>query len=85
MATIAPFSRERSPNYPEPFASRMAGLKVPHMGWNEVRQARPHPLWRGIPDGSRFYFAHSYHPVPADPDIPPPEPASPLSRRGATT
>jgi glutamine amidotransferase len=42
-------------------------LKVPHMGWNEVRQTRPHPLWRGIPDGTRFYFAHSYHPVPADP------------------
>jgi glutamine amidotransferase len=42
-------------------------LKVPHMGWNEVRQTRPHPLWQGIPDGSRFYFAHSYHPVPSDP------------------
>ena len=42
-------------------------LKVPHMGWNRVRQARPHPLWRGIDDGERFYFAHSYHPVPVDP------------------
>ena len=42
-------------------------LKVPHMGWNQVRQARPHPLWHGIPDDSRFYFAHSYHPVPAEP------------------
>jgi glutamine amidotransferase len=41
-------------------------LKVPHMGWNEVRQAKPHPLWRGIPDDARFYFAHSYHPVPAN-------------------
>jgi glutamine amidotransferase len=44
-------------------------LKVPHMGWSPVRQARAHPLWAGIPDGSRFYFAHSYHPVPADPDL----------------
>jgi glutamine amidotransferase len=44
-------------------------LKVPHMGWSPVRQARAHPLWAGIPDGSRFYFAHSYHPVPADPDV----------------
>lgn len=35
------------------------GLKVPHMGWNRVRQ-RPHPLWAGIPDGARFYFVHSY-------------------------
>ena len=37
-------------------------LKVPHMGWSPVRQARPHPLWAGIADGTRFYFAHSYHP-----------------------
>lgn len=34
-------------------------LKVPHMGWNEVQQ-RPHALWAGIADGSRFYFVHSY-------------------------
>jgi glutamine amidotransferase len=40
-------------------------LKVPHMGWSPVRQTRTHPLWAGIPDGARFYFAHSYHPVPA--------------------
>jgi len=37
------------------------GLKVPHMGWNEVWQAAPHALWRGIGDGSRFYFVHSYY------------------------
>jgi glutamine amidotransferase len=37
------------------------GLKVPHMGWNEVYQARPHPLWQGIRDGARFYFVHSYY------------------------
>ena len=42
------------------------GLKVPHMGWNEVFQARPHPLWEGIPDRSRFYFVHSYYPAPRD-------------------
>src|ERR1700676_1896454 len=33
-------------------------LKVPHMGWSPVRQIRAHPLWRGIGDASRFYFAH---------------------------
>jgi len=44
-------------------------LKVPHMGWSPVRQTRVHPLWAGIPDGSRFYFAHSYLPVPADPAL----------------
>lgn len=37
-------------------------LKVPHMGWNRVKQAQAHPLWSGITDGSRFYFVHSYFP-----------------------
>lgn len=36
-------------------------LKVPHMGWNQVRQTRPHPLWKDVPDNSRFYFVHSYY------------------------
>jgi glutamine amidotransferase len=36
-------------------------LKVPHMGWNEVRQVMHHPLWQGIPDMTRFYFVHSYY------------------------
>jgi glutamine amidotransferase len=44
-------------------------LKVPHMGWNEVHQAQPHPLWTGIPDGARFYFVHSYYCEPASPDL----------------
>jgi glutamine amidotransferase len=46
-----------------------AGYKVPHMGWNEVRQLKPHALWAGIPDGSRFYFVHSYYCEPAEPDM----------------
>ena len=41
-----------------------ARLKVPHMGWNEVRQTVAHPLWQGIAQGSRFYFVHSYFPDP---------------------
>ena len=45
------------------------GLKVPHMGWNEVMQSRPHPLWQGIADGSRFYFVHSYFVEPAQPAL----------------
>jgi len=44
----------------------LAGLKIPHIGWNEVAQARPHALWAGIPDRSRFYFVHSYYPAPRD-------------------
>jgi imidazole glycerol-phosphate synthase subunit HisH len=51
------------PRFP---AARMAGLKVPHIGWNQVRQSRAHALWTGIPSGERFYFVHSYFPAPAD-------------------
>ena len=40
-------------------------LKVPHMGLNQVHQSA-HPLWKGIPQDSRFYFVHSYYTVPAD-------------------
>jgi glutamine amidotransferase len=40
--------------------------KVPQMGWNEVWQAQPHPVWAGVPDGSYFYFVHSYHARPSD-------------------
>ena len=45
--------------------------KVPQMGWNRVHQRSPdgagaHALWRGIPDGSWFYFLHSYHAAPAE-------------------
>ena len=36
-------------------------LKVPHMGWNQVRQRTAHPLWSGIDDDTRFYFVHSYY------------------------
>ena len=39
-------------------------IKVPHMGWNTVRQNK-HALWKNIPDNSAFYFVHSYY-VSAD-------------------
>ncbi|HEY0878036.1 MAG TPA: imidazole glycerol phosphate synthase subunit HisH [Zeimonas sp.] len=44
-------------------------VKVPHMGWNRVRQVRAHPLWNGVPDDAYFYFVHSYRVVPAQPDL----------------
>ncbi len=44
-------------------------LKVPHMGWNQVKQTQPHALWQGIPDGSRFYFVHSYCVQVQDPGL----------------
>ena len=43
--------------------SEGARLKVPHMGWNKVRQS-PHAMWHNINNDSRFYFAHSYYCVP---------------------
>jgi glutamine amidotransferase len=45
---------------------RFAGdLKVPHMGWNRVELRGANPLFDGIPDGSYFYFVHSYYVEPA--------------------
>jgi len=41
-------------------------LKIPHMGWNGVFRSAGHPLWNGIPQGSRFYFVHSYYAEPAE-------------------
>jgi glutamine amidotransferase len=63
--------RFAGPGYagPEAPADGHEPLKVPHMGWNRVRQARPHPLWNGIPDDTYFYFVHSYYAVPAEPAI----------------
>lgn len=50
--------------------SGQGGLKVPQIGWNKVWQAQNGcPLFQGIPDGSFFYFVHSYYPQPADPAI----------------
>ena len=46
-----------------------SSLKVPHMGWNEVRQECEHRLWQGISSGTRFYFVHSYFPQPGDPSL----------------
>ncbi len=42
-------------------------FKVPQMGWNEVIQAQPHPIWQGVPDASYFYFVHSFCARPSDP------------------
>jgi len=55
----------------QPDASR---YKVPQMGWNQVQQQAQdwhggavHPVWAGVPDGSWFYFVHSYYAAPSDP------------------
>ena len=43
-----------------------SNLKVPHMGWNKVKQENKHPLWENIPNGAFFYFVHSYFVKPLD-------------------
>jgi len=45
------------------------GLKVPQIGWNQVRQVTRHPVFDGIPDESNFYFVHSYYAEPEDASI----------------
>ncbi len=45
---------------------RQPELKVPHMGWNNVSLLKDSPFLNGVPDGSYFYFIHSYHPVLSD-------------------
>jgi imidazole glycerol-phosphate synthase subunit HisH len=42
------------------------GLKVPHMGWNQVKKKIEHPVFKGIADNTNFYFVHSYYCVPED-------------------
>ena len=58
---IVPGKVRRFPNAP--------GLKVPQIGWNAVSFRRSHPLLQDIPDGSYFYFVHSYYADPDEPEI----------------
>jgi imidazole glycerol-phosphate synthase subunit HisH len=45
------------------------GLKVPHMGWNQVNRKMEHPIFAGIPHGTNFYFVHSYYAEPEDKSV----------------
>ena len=45
------------------------GQKIPHMGWNQVTWRKEHPFFEDVPDGSHFYFVHSYFADPEDSDI----------------
>ncbi|MBI5098468.1 MAG: imidazole glycerol phosphate synthase subunit HisH [Nitrospirae bacterium] len=47
----------------------LSTLKVPHMGWNEIKIQKNNPLFEGIPDKSYFYFVHSFYVVPEDTSI----------------
>jgi len=56
--------------FPQPLMDETGRrLKVPHMGWNEVRIIRDHPLLAGLPKGSEFYFVHGYYPKPESEDL----------------
>ena len=54
------------PGYVTRFPANL-GLKVPHMGWNELQPCQPSPLLKNVPTGSYAYFVHSYYCVPANP------------------
>jgi glutamine amidotransferase len=45
------------------------GLKVPHMGWNQLEMRRPSPLCKDLPEGAGVYFVHGYHVVPEDESV----------------
>jgi len=45
------------------------GLKVPHLGWNQLKQRFTHPIFEGIPNEANFYFAHSFYAEPEDASV----------------
>lgn len=47
--------------------SQGTALKIPHMGWNQVQWAKPHPVTAGLVHGGWFYFVHSFHAEPSEP------------------
>ncbi|WP_456433675.1 imidazole glycerol phosphate synthase subunit HisH [Thermosulfuriphilus sp.] len=56
--------------FPDPLLDKAGQrLKVPHMGWNQVRWEKEHPVFSGLDPAHEFYFVHSYFPAPADEDI----------------
>lgn len=60
-----------------------AKLKVPHMGWSQVKQTYPHALWAEIPDQARFYYVHSYYVAPSHADLTAATTAYPFDFTGA--
>lgn len=55
--------------FPAGLSSNGTKLKIPHMGWNEIRMKKKTPVLDGIPEGSYLYFVHSYYVVPEDKKI----------------
>ena len=44
-------------------------IKIPHMGWNQIKVKKNAPLFAGVGDSPYFYFVHSYYVVPEDPEM----------------
>ena len=55
--------------FPDRVGETGTRLKIPHMGWNQLRLQRPCPLLAGIPEGAFTYFVHSYYPMPASSEL----------------
>lgn len=65
------FGRHKGLGWVEGTVDRLApadpGLRVPHVGWNDIQPVRADPLLRDVPPGAVFYFVHSYHVRLAEP------------------
>ncbi len=48
---------------------RLPGVKIPHMGWNQVRFLKAHPVFKDLPGEAEYYFVHSYYPAPHRQDM----------------
>jgi glutamine amidotransferase len=55
--------------FPEGMTEKEEELKVPHMGWNQLSFKLRPPAFSGIPDGTNFYFVHSYYVQPDDSSV----------------
>ncbi len=49
--------------------TRLPGVKIPHMGWNQVRFLKAHPVFKDLPGEAEYYFVHSYYPAPDREDM----------------
>lgn len=49
------------------FELKNTELKIPHMGWNQIRRLSDHPILDSVDPGDEFYFVHSFYPQPQDP------------------
>lgn len=48
---------------------RSRGVKIPHMGWNALQWGTPAPMLEGIEEGTYYYFVHSFHAEPDEPEL----------------